>query len=447
MRKLAPSTLLADATQLVEAVPDSALTRMPQAELRKFARQLGKAAARDLAGVLPGDVHPGKLLEFLEQVEYHGRRLAKRGHAPREVLDVLRAFRQAARPGPGYELLESAIAITLNNAWQEVREAEARVLAALLRADVESRTLEDLIARFLDVLKPWTRADEAHFEPGAKLARAVCRVKGEATSWRVPVGAGVLTFRFERKYQWLPQEKALLETVAERCRAAGEKTRLLEVLAERDRTVRNLATHLIEVEERERRRISRELHDETGQTLLCARLQLENVEREAAQARYLVESTIVEVRRLLSALSPEVLERYGLPAALRQLIQRIQQVRPISASLVAPEGIRLPGHIETVLYRLAQECLNNVLRHSQASRVKVSLQIMGQAADKTLRLVVEDNGVGFDPDKALTRAGGHALNAHGLRGMQERVTLLGGTMQVKSRPGLTRIEFLVPAGK
>ena len=149
---------------------------------------------------------------------------------------------------------------------------------------------------------------------------------------------------FPRIYEWLPREQELLAAAAERCLMAAEKQRLMEDLAQREEQVRRLAEHMLHVEEMERRRISRELHDEAGQSLLCIRLQMELIEQELPEsaangraklreARDLTERTILEMRRLIAALSPAVLEQLGLGAALRQLVNRFQRLHPCRVRL------------------------------------------------------------------------------------------------------------------
>ena len=105
-----------------------------------------------------------------------------------------------------------------------------------------------------------------------------------ASCWSIPLAAdgrtaGVMQFGFAKPYEWLPREQELLAAAAERCLMAAEKARLMEDLAQREEQVRRLAEHMLHVEEMERRRISRELHDEAGQSLLCIRLQMELIEQ------------------------------------------------------------------------------------------------------------------------------------------------------------------------
>ena len=197
--------------------------------------------------------------------------------------------------------------------------------------------------------------------------------------------------------------------------------------------------------ERERRRISRELHDEAGQLLPYVRLQLEVLERETeapgvkkrlAEARELIGATVTEIRRVLSDLSPAVLEQLGLAAAVRQLLIRLRQTHGIAIRLDAERLTGLPKKAEIVAYRLAQECCNNVARHSSASHLNVSLS----AADGELKMRIQDDGAGFRVAEALAKPG-----SYGLAGMRERVALAGGRLDLSSAPGRgTRVSFSIP---
>jgi two-component system sensor histidine kinase NreB len=260
------------------------------------------------------------------------------------------------------------------------------------------------------------------------------------TVWSVPLKSegslgGVMQFGFRQSFAWLPRETELLAAAAERCWLAAEKARLMEDLAQREEQVRRLAEHMVEVEESERRRISRELHDEAGQSLLCIRLQLEMIEQELppeaaplrqrlVETRQTTEHTILEIRRLIAALSPAVLEQMGLAAALRQLVARFRRLHPAEVRLQLPRRIELPKKVEIIVYRLVQEIFNNISKYSLASTVNLSLG----SADGILRMSVEDDGVGFNVEEALSRR-----DCFGLSGLRERVALLGGTLVVQSR--------------
>jgi signal transduction histidine kinase len=188
-------------------------------------------------------------------------------------------------------------------------------------------------------------------------------------------------------------------------------------------------------EEQERRRIGRELHDEAGQSLLLLRLQLEMLERGAparlssglGEARATVERIVTELRRIVAALSPGALERLGLAPAIRQLAARIGKTCGIATAVrVRGAADRLPADAQEVIYRVAQECLQNAAKHARAETVNLSLEI----TDRWIRLRVADNGAGFRVETAGNRA-----TSFGLAGMRERAGLLGGTLTTRSAPG------------
>jgi signal transduction histidine kinase len=419
---------------------------------------------------------PTGLRAFLEQVSYRGRRLAKLGLAPNAVLQAQKEFDSlldAALSGLGSadaanlrwvrEQLHFCVVLTLNNAFYQVREAESKAFYELFRGEVESHSLDEMVERFLSTLKAYSGADDARLvlfdqeAPAVKaLARPLCfdlktspaemalekRWKRRfRTCWSVPVHSGgrlrgLLQFAFRRQYDWLPRELELLEAAAERCWMAAEKARLLEDLAAREEQVRRLAGHMVEVEESERRRISRELHDEAGQSLLCVRLQLEMAEQDLpvgvdsvrerlVEARSLTEHSIIEIRRLIAALSPAILEQMGLAAALRQLAGRFRSIHPADIHLRLPRRLDLSKKVEIIVYRIVQECLNNISKYSSASRVNLSVD----SADQVLSMHIEDNGIGFDVPAAFARR-----DCFGLSGLRERVALLGGVLEVQSTP-------------
>jgi signal transduction histidine kinase len=204
-----------------------------------------------------------------------------------------------------------------------------------------------------------------------------------------------------------------------------------------------------QAEEQERRRIGRELHDEAGQSLLLLRLELEMLERGAPagmgrrlrQARRMLEGTIGELRRIVAALGPAVLERLGLAAALRQMAARFGKHYPAAVTVRLGAAPALAAETQEVIYRVVQEALQNVAKHSGATRVNLSLQ----AADKRIRLRVSDNGAGFSAEMAAGRP-----MSFGLAGMRERAERLGGTLAIRSAPGkgtVVRLALPVSAGK
>ena len=196
-------------------------------------------------------------------------------------------------------------------------------------------------------------------------------------------------------------------------------------------------------QEQERRRLSRELHDETGQALTSILLGLKAIEdaqgmerlpTALAELREQVVATLQDVRRLAVELRLKALDDFGLVPALERLTSAFAEQTGIAADLESrlPET-RLPSEIETVLYRVVQEALTNVVKHAQAEHVSVLLHVKaGRVA-----VVIEDDGRGF--------AEGDETTGIGLLGMRERVALVGGSVTVESSPGAgTTIVVEVP---
>jgi len=151
--------------------------------------------------------------------------------------------------------------------------------------------------------------------------------------------------------------------------------------------------------------------------------ELHDWRQKLSEVREMTEHTIVEIRRLIAALSPAILEEMGLAPALRQLITRFRRLYPAEVRLQVPRRLDIPKKVEIIIYRLVQEILNNVAKYSMADRVNLSVE----TADGYLRMNVEDNGVGFDVTEAFSRR-----DCFGLSGLKERVALLGGSLEVKS---------------
>jgi PAS domain S-box-containing protein len=198
-----------------------------------------------------------------------------------------------------------------------------------------------------------------------------------------------------------------------------------------------LSRRLLEVQEQERRRLARELHDEVGQVLTGVSLTLqslraacpESAAQPLAEAVAVVARAIQQVRDLSLDLRPSMLDDLGLEAALRWYAQRLTRRAGLTVHLAeAPPGQRPPAAVETACFRVAQEALTNTVRHAGARHVWVDLIQDGAE----LHLIVRDDGAGFDVARARRRAA--AGGSFGLLGMQERVDLLGGRLEVESSP-------------
>src|SRR5213594_2413334 len=217
-------------------------------------------------------------------------------------------------------------------------------------------------------------------------------------------------------------------------------------LAERQRELSELSTRLMSVQEEERRRLSRELHDEFGQSLTAVNANLWLIERQApadaealrhraAETRRLVGRTLAAMRELSQLLRPAVLDTLGLVPSLETLLDAFGEHHQIAVSLTS-DGLpeRLPAEMETALYRITQEALTNAARHARAERVRVALTAIGGE----LRLEIEDDGVGL-----AARNGGKPPTGTGLVGIRERVRALGGQLVLHGERGV-RVEVRVP---
>ena len=230
----------------------------------------------------------------------------------------------------------------------------------------------------------------------------------------------------ERTAQLAHAKRALEAGLGERERAEAERNELLRQLAQ--------------AQEEERRRLSRELHDEVGQHLTALGLGLQalsdvappgsEVDRRAARLRALASTLGQELHALAVRLRPKALDDFGLEAALLSYADDWSRQCGIAVDVHARvEAERLPAALESALYRIAQEALTNVARHSGATRASVVIE----RRDGHVHAIVEDDGRGFEtgaPVAPLSPAAGL-----GLLGIRERVALLGGRLEVESAPG------------
>ena len=216
-------------------------------------------------------------------------------------------------------------------------------------------------------------------------------------------------------------------------------------LALREQELAALSARLMSVQEEERRRISRELHDELGQSLTAVSAFLWLLEQklpggfgelraQAADARRLASQTLAQMRELSQLLRPSVLDSLGLVPSLDSQLQAFSKRHAITTRFRADElPDRLPVEIETAVFRIAQEALTNVARHSQARHVDVALT----RDDHCLCLEVHDHGIGLPAGDSVKPRG------TGLVGIRERVRALGGTVALSSASG-TRLEVRLP---
>lgn len=221
--------------------------------------------------------------------------------------------------------------------------------------------------------------------------------------------------------------------------------RLLERVESNEREFRRLARAVARVEEDERRRLARELHDGLGQTLTALKHRLAQLGGDVApDARDRLDAAIAlcgdaleDTRALSRLLRPPILDDLGLEAALRALARTLGESSGLSIDVAVEPLPDLDGDLQTLVFRVAQEAMNNAAKHAQAKEVLVRVVARGGL----LQLQVADDGRGCDPD-AMLQSGGS-----GLGGMRERLRLYGGALELHSAPGEgTRLRAVVPVG-
>jgi two-component system sensor histidine kinase UhpB len=238
------------------------------------------------------------------------------------------------------------------------------------------------------------------------------------------------------------------ETLEDRVADRTQELRRHQVLVQR------LLRHAINAQEEERARLARELHDDIGQMLTAVQLNLDHLstlplnnaaahEGQLARTRELTDRALADLRRIIAAVRPGILSELGLLSALEWVADRTLRHAGLSVTIESNlrDG-RLPDEVETLLFRIAQEAMGNVARHSHAKQARIELQ----REDGAVTMTVADDGLGFDP--SAVEPDQDLAGGLGLAGMAERAALLGGQVAVESAPGEgTTIRVVVPAPK
>jgi signal transduction histidine kinase len=243
------------------------------------------------------------------------------------------------------------------------------------------------------------------------------------------------------------QNEALRHSQGELEMKVQERTADLDVV---NRNLRDLSARLLQMQDEERRRIARELHDSVGQmlaalsmNLTAVRTDIDQLARTAAalsDSESLVQEMVTEVRTISHLLHPPLLDEAGLSSALRWYVDGFAQRSGIKVDLDVPEDFeRLPVEMETAIFRVVQECLTNIHRHSGSPVAKIRMR----ERDGEVLVDIEDKGRGI-PQHKLEEMSAAGTPGVGMRGMQERLRQLGGKLEIQSGPGGTSIRVRLP---
>jgi signal transduction histidine kinase len=263
----------------------------------------------------------------------------------------------------------------------------------------------------------------------------------------------VIGLAWEPPRQLDDAERDMLGSLAGLVGVAVRNTDLLERLQQKEQALQGLLRKTLTVQEEERRRLSRELHDETSQVLSALIMNIDLLESQApvdeasrsriAAVKSLAEEAARNLDRMLFELRPALLDELGLMPALRWYVAQMSDLWGFPVSFEGAKVGRLPDHIELAAFRIVQEAVSNCARHARPTQVDVRVA----AHDGRLRLEIDDDGVGFDVVEVAARA--RTGEAVGLEGMRERAEIAGGTFRVDSVPGRgTRVvaEIPLPSG-
>jgi PAS domain S-box-containing protein len=247
--------------------------------------------------------------------------------------------------------------------------------------------------------------------------------------------------------QLTTHEIRLIESMSSQIAVAVANASLYEQTKDQAEQLRNLAAHLESVREHERTRISREIHDELGQTLTALKFDVSWIRRKLSKDQLLsarlsemsasLDGAIHAIREISARLRPDILDKFGLTAAIEWQLHEFRKRTGIQYHFACdPSDLQLDERQSTALFRIFQETLTNVARHSRASRVRIDLQLQ----DGTIVLRVDDDGGGIRKDKIFDE---HSL---GLLGMRERAAVLGGSVTVEqNRSRGTTVTAQLPA--
>jgi signal transduction histidine kinase len=256
---------------------------------------------------------------------------------------------------------------------------------------------------------------------------------------------GVLNVHTVNRREFGERDVELLVVIGRLIAGALHQARLHRQLVARERAHENFVEQVIEAQEIERRRLAGDIHDGISQRLVTLSYRLDAAARavddpralaeQLDKARELADLTLQEARAAISGLRPPVLDDLGLAGGLASLARSIPGI-DLEVEL---SETRVPDHIELALYRIAQECLQNVVKHAHASRARLTFTL----DDNVARLEIVDDGKGFDTFEHPL--GSDEMGGYGLLSMAERAEIVGGRLNIRSRPGAgTAVTATIP---
>jgi PAS domain S-box-containing protein len=466
------------ARSLIEASPDPLVTISPAGKImdvNEATEKITGVARHDLVGTDFSDyfTEPDKAREGYQLVFSQGMvrdyPLAIR-HVSGQIIDVLyNATVYRNESGEVQGVFAAARDITARKQAEEaLRESENR-FASFMRYLPGFAVMRDVQGHYLFANEAWERMRRLQGQvwQGKSLAELwlpeavdtfhdsdlLVLERGEPlqTIEEIPQDDGI--------HNWLVNKFPILDKDGKPILIGSvgiditRRQRAEEALRESEQRLRFLTSQLLSAQERERKRISMELHDELGQSLAVLKLQIRAIERRLGEdqqdlkefcrelLRYL-DGVIDNVRRLSRDLSPAILEDLGLQSALKYLIDGVSKHYTVTHSFGVEKLDQLfPSDAQIIIYRIFQECLSNISKHAGASEVSIDIR----EENGHIAIVMEDNGSGFD--LAQVSARGIESRGMGLAALDERCRMLGGSLQIRTEPGQgTRIMCVVPIG-
>lgn len=356
-----------------------------------------------------------------------------------------------------YELQQSVARVEVVDARGEPIDPEARKAAASRGDEPLIWQTVPVVVNNVEVAQAWVAMSLGELRRETLAMLALFGVLGAVLAgltWWLPLRSmsraeleiGALIERVEASQGELATLAGNLERQVEE--RSSQLSLAYHELRRKEQNLREISTRAVELQEAERRVIARDLHDAAGQTLTAIRINLELITQALERERMgdaqplvrrtatLVDETVEEIRRAVGTLGPAVIEDVGLVEAVVRLCDDVGEHTGSEVESSFELGdLVLPPALETTCYRVVQEALTNVTRHARAGHIEVRLEYR----DESLEIEVADDGVGFDVHSAATQ------DRHGLIGMRERVELIGGRLDIDTRPGGgTRIRAALP---